>query len=208
MPYDDVPARLEQLRTRVPGRVTVPVTRETQVLIACQLVKINSDAVIVQLGLSSYEIPISSIVDIRDVQNPIELERSSGVDVVITVKSNQTPVQTRVNHMFPRREVPLPLLNAPRDWMISENDYKVLQARTDRWTRLNNLLLDTAPPTPTLEAPEGGDVESPDGGVPDGGGGTSEDVCTIRKVCVTSTMPPILGPIVCDEYDNKQCRSW
>src|SRR5207249_9512824 len=119
---------------------------------------------------------IASISDIRDVSNPIDLERRTGVDVVLTISGDHAPIHTELRNLIPRTEVPLPLLHSPKSFEISDADLKVLAARTARWAKANGLMTSIVPPNPTLEAPEGGDVEG-DGGE---GGGLSEDQCTIR----------------------------
>jgi hypothetical protein len=163
---------------------------------SARLVKITPEEVVVQLGNNPYHIPISSIDDIQDAVNPIELERETGVDVVITIKGDTTPVQTEVRNIVPLTEMPFPLdfLNLKKG-DLTEDDLKVMKQRNDRWVRENRLISNVAPPEPTLEAPEGGDVENPDGG------GTSCNDCTIRRECDhgTFTRNPLFGQIACDD---------
>jgi hypothetical protein len=165
------------------------------------LVKINEADLVIQIGQNSYEIPISDIEDLQDVQNPMEIERVTGVDVVLTVKGDNAPIRTKVKNMFPRGEVPLPLLTTPRDDQLRESDFKVLKERTDRWQRANNLMNTIAPPKTTMEAPEGGDVE---GGEEFSG---LTEHCTIRRVCTSMTRYPA-GGYVCDRYEGLQCNGY
>ena len=107
--------------------------------IACQLMKIGKDEIVVQIGRDAYEIPIPLIQEIRHLKNPIEVERRTGVDAVIAVR-DWTLSGKASGVIAPKGDVPFPLVKSPQDWNFSKKDQAVLQARTERWMKLNGLL--------------------------------------------------------------------
>ena len=193
----EVKAKLQALTHRVPGRSTVPESAIKRFLIACRLVRIGDTSVTVQLGPNVYEIPISAISDIEAVENPIELERSTGVDVVLTVIDGQAPMQTFVRSMVPKpevlRELSLPVTELPfglsssiTEFDISEEDAAVLHKRADRWAKVNSILM----------KPRGAGRR----------GANGDDTCTIREECDVWTFPIFFGPVVCDQSSGHSCN--
>lgn len=130
--------KLQKLSDRVPGRTAARVAKQRKTLIACQLVLIADDRIIIQLGQEAYELPLAVIEDIQAIDNPIEVERSTGVDVVVMIR-NWNPVQAE-RGTIGKAQVPFPLVKGPTNWGISPEDHAVLKARTERWMKLTGLL--------------------------------------------------------------------
>ncbi len=132
--------KLNQLEDRVPGRTLCPEIKKKRTLIACQLLKIAKDRIIIQMGQIAYELPIEVIEDIQDIKNPVEVERKTGVDVVILVQN--WIVRTQVGNGTPTSELPFPLAKSSTTCEFSEEDRLMIRARTERWMKLNGLLFE------------------------------------------------------------------
>jgi hypothetical protein len=179
---NSVSKKLKELATRVPGRVVVPDSGEKRTLIACQLVKILDDTILIQFGSNTYELSINEIEEIQDSKNDIASDRKLGVDVVIAIRSKSI-IKTTVSNIVPKEEeVPFFLKRKPLDWQIGSKDCGILLARTERWLKLNELV---------YELDNNQSLQ-----------------CTLSNVCTTWTRGGCSPTPVCDASEGKSCESY
>jgi hypothetical protein len=143
MSVDD---ELDRLKKRIPGNISTRDSNGTTTLMACRIMKITDREVVVQLSDKPYYIPRDSISKIDVIDNDLETERESGVDAVLTIKSEFTKIGIPIRNIEPKPSYPFALLSYAKRNASSSRDENIrnevdkLIRQEIRWAKLNNLL--------------------------------------------------------------------